>query len=264
PDSSNRQYTLPDVSLIDRYADEPRKLRVAIVGAVISRIIAGALLPAKVPGIELTIFEKNSDVAANKRKGGTWFENIHPGVRCDVPAHVYQTSFEPNTQWSEEFAQGPELQDYWTDIARKYDVYKYLKLSHEVKDLIWDSEKSVWLVKVCNLQTSDSCVHEADFVLTANGRFNPWKLPNYPGIKEFKGLIRHTSHESMEFGPEVHRLWEDWEYEYLSDTGNRLLWYFGNGCTKMELDPNHDITSYLVNPASIDLKRLHEGWWSIP
>ncbi len=28
--------------------------------------------------------------------------------------------------------------------------------------------------------------------------------------------------------------WEDFEYEYLSETGNRFLWYFGNGWTRKE------------------------------
>lgn len=57
-------YTLPEIPLIDRHADEPRGLRVAVIGAGISGIIAGVLLPAKVPGIELTIFEKNPDVVS--------------------------------------------------------------------------------------------------------------------------------------------------------------------------------------------------------
>lgn len=33
-----------------------------MIGAGISGITAGVLLPAKVPGIDLTIYEKNSDV----------------------------------------------------------------------------------------------------------------------------------------------------------------------------------------------------------
>jgi hypothetical protein len=39
--------------------------------------------------------------------------------------------------------------------------------------------------------------------------------------------------------------WEDYEYEYLSDSGNRFARYFGNGWTKREQDPKADITSYL-------------------
>jgi hypothetical protein len=56
------KYNLPEISLVDRHADEPRKLRVAVIGAGLSGVIAGVLLPAKVPGIELTIFDKNADV----------------------------------------------------------------------------------------------------------------------------------------------------------------------------------------------------------
>lgn len=56
--------TLPEISLINRHADQPRKLRVTVIGAGISGIIAGVLLPAKVPGIDLTIFEKNADVVS--------------------------------------------------------------------------------------------------------------------------------------------------------------------------------------------------------
>lgn len=49
----------------DHFIDKPRSLKVAIVGAGLTGILAGIILPAKVPGIELTIFEKNHDVAGN-------------------------------------------------------------------------------------------------------------------------------------------------------------------------------------------------------
>lgn len=54
----NPQGSLP---LIDRYIDEPRQLRVAVIGGGLSGILAGALLPEKVPGIQLTIYDKNYD-----------------------------------------------------------------------------------------------------------------------------------------------------------------------------------------------------------
>lgn len=63
----------------------------------------------------------------------------------------------------------------------------------------------------------------------------------------------------------VHRepRWEDWEYEYIS-TSNRFAWYFGNGYTRKEGDPESDMTPYLKRPDNTDLKDLHESWWSIP
>jgi cation diffusion facilitator CzcD-associated flavoprotein CzcO len=32
--------------------------------------------------------------------GGTWRANTYPGLACDVPAHLYTYSFEPNPDWS--------------------------------------------------------------------------------------------------------------------------------------------------------------------
>ncbi|KAI0124580.1 FAD/NAD(P)-binding domain-containing protein [Hypoxylon sp. NC0597] len=208
-------YQIPSISLEQRYIDEPRELRVAVVGAGLSGVLAGILLPAKVPNIKLTIFEKNADV------GGTWFENIYPGVRCDVPAHVYQTSFSPNINWSEQFAQGREIRGYWQGLARKYDVYQYLKLSSKVEELKWDEKKSVWNVKVHDLTTGETTSQEFDFVLTAIGRFNAWKLPDYPGIKDFKGLLRHASNWDPEFDP----------------TGKRVA-IIGNGASGIQLTAN--------------------------
>ncbi|KAK7996419.1 hypothetical protein PG989_004459 [Apiospora arundinis] len=193
--TSDQTHRFREIELEQRYIDEPRKLRVVVIGAGLSGIISGALLPAKVPEIELTIFEKNADV------GGTWFENKYPGVRCDIPAHVYQTSFEPNTQWSEEFAQGAEIKEYWQKLAQKYGVYDRLRLSHEVKGLEWDAKESVWKVDVVDLHNDKNFTETADFVLTAIGRFNAWKLPDYPGLHDFQGLLRHTSNWDPDFNP---------------------------------------------------------------
>jgi len=67
-------YDGPLLELVDRYADEPRELRVAVIGAGLSGVLAGILLPPKVPGIKLTIFEKNSDVVRVFRRRLTiWY-----------------------------------------------------------------------------------------------------------------------------------------------------------------------------------------------
>ena len=53
-----------DFKLTDAPIDEVRELKVAIIGGGITGITAGILLPAKVPGIDLTILEKNDDVVS--------------------------------------------------------------------------------------------------------------------------------------------------------------------------------------------------------
>ena len=65
------------------------------------------------PGIPFTIVEKNAGV------GGTWCENTYPGARVDVGNHFYCYSFEPSDQWTEFFAQQPELQAYFEGVMDK-------------------------------------------------------------------------------------------------------------------------------------------------
>ncbi|RFU30934.1 hypothetical protein B7463_g5425, partial [Scytalidium lignicola] len=181
--------------LEDHAIDDIPPIKVAIIGAGLSGITAGALLPVKVPSLQLTIFEKNPEV------GGTWYENSFPGVRCDIPAHVYQSTFEPNTQWTEEYAQGPEILEYWKSVATKYDVYKHLKLSHKIGAARWNESAAKWVLEVENLVKGVKYTDEFDVLITAIGRFNAWKLPDYPGINDFEGHLRHSSHWDPDFDP---------------------------------------------------------------
>ena len=57
----------------------------------------------------------------------------YPGVRCDVPSHCYQYTFESNTQWSEYYCEGAEIERYFQRVARKFGVYKYIKFKHMLK-----------------------------------------------------------------------------------------------------------------------------------
>ncbi|KAF2127039.1 FAD/NAD(P)-binding domain-containing protein [Dothidotthia symphoricarpi CBS 119687] len=212
--------------------DHVRELRVAVVGAGLSGINAGILLPAKVPGINLTIFEKNSDVS------GTWLENTYPGVRCDIPAHVYQSTFSPNTQWTEIFAKGAEIRDYWQSQAKKHDIYKYVKLRHHVDDALWDDAQSQWYLRVLNLDTNIVSTEKFDVFITALGRFNAWKLPDYPGLDEYKGYLRHTSN------------WGSY------DPSRKNVAVIGNGASGLQIVPNlqlvsRQVTHFVRNPTWI-------------
>ena len=60
------------VQLVDRFIDEPRPLQVAVIGGGLAGILAGVLLPKKVPNIELTIFEKNGDFVSLRGNLGVY------------------------------------------------------------------------------------------------------------------------------------------------------------------------------------------------
>lgn len=60
-DTSASSYPQSRISLVNRSIDEPRPLNVGVIGGGLAGVLAGILLPAKVPNIRLTIYEKNKD-----------------------------------------------------------------------------------------------------------------------------------------------------------------------------------------------------------
>lgn len=65
--------------------------------------------------------------------------------------------------------------EYWKGLAKKYDVYKYLKLSHRIKKAEWNEEKAKWVLSVENLVSGEEFVDEVDVLVNAVGIFNNWK-----------------------------------------------------------------------------------------
>ncbi|KAL1591671.1 hypothetical protein SLS60_011669 [Paraconiothyrium brasiliense] len=195
----NLRTIFPPLELEEHPVDEVRRLRVAVVGAGISGITAGIFLPAKVPNIDLVIYERNNDI------GGTWHTNIYPGVRCDVPAHAYQATYEASDQWSTAYAEGAEIKAYWKRIVEKYDlVTKYIKLNSRVDKAEWSEEQGKWLVTVT--ANEEKFVDAVDFLVTATGHFADPRLPEYPGIDEYEGHMRHSSNWDPDFHPNGKRI----------------------------------------------------------
>ncbi|MCZ6828644.1 MAG: NAD(P)-binding protein, partial [Gammaproteobacteria bacterium] len=85
-------------------------VRVIIIGAGMAGILSAIRLHEY--GYENFVIYEKAD-----RLGGTWRENTYPGLSCDVPAHLYTYSFEPNPDWSHTFAPGPEIQAYFERVA---------------------------------------------------------------------------------------------------------------------------------------------------
>lgn len=211
----NLRTVFPPLELEEHPVDEVRRLRVAVVGAGISGIVAGIFLPEKVPNIDLVIYERNDDIVSipnafpgsvlTPLKGGTWHTNIYPGVRCDVPAHAYQATFEASDQWSTAYAEGAEIKAYWKRIVEKYDlVNKYIQLNSRVDEAEWSEEKGKWLVTVTS--NGITVVDTVDFLVTATGHFADPRLPEYSGRDEYKGHLRHSSNWDASFDPTGKRI----------------------------------------------------------
>ncbi|KAH8424457.1 flavin-containing monooxygenase [Aspergillus melleus] len=215
PTSKPTPRSRPAFEIEEHPIDQVRPIKVGVIGAGLAGVNAGILLPAKLPGLDLRIYDKNADV------GGTWFENTYPGVRCDIPAHVYQSGFSPNTQWTEEFAQGAEIRNYWQSVARKYDVYKYLRFQQRVEKAEWIPQLGKWRVTLRDLKEDKTYIEELDVVINAIGHFNAWQLPNYEGIDQFQGPLFHSS---------------NWQHD-VELNGKRIA-LIGNGASGLQVLPS--------------------------
>ena len=64
PEDIAAPYPASALELEDHFIDDVRSLKVVVIGAGLAGILAGILLPVKVPNIQLTILEKNHDVVS--------------------------------------------------------------------------------------------------------------------------------------------------------------------------------------------------------
>ena len=156
-----------------------RNPSVVIIGAGMTGMLM--VIKLRKAGItDIVVLEKKDSV------GGTWRENTYPGAACDVPAHMYTYSFEPNPNWSRFFARGPEIKDYFENVADKYDVKRDIRFNEKVTDAKYDNGK--WTVKTSKEQT-----YVVDFIVCATGILHHPKFPDIPGIENFKGAMFHTA-----------------------------------------------------------------------
>ncbi|MEZ5893716.1 MAG: NAD(P)/FAD-dependent oxidoreductase [Parvularculaceae bacterium] len=129
--------------------------RIAILGAGFSGM--GMAIRLRQVGFDnFTIYEKAADV------GGTWRENIYPGVACDVPSHLYSFSFEPNPHWSRRYSPGAEIWEYMRHCARKYDLYRSIEFDKTVTGIRHDGRQ--W-----HVDFTDGSSVSADFVVSGLG-----------------------------------------------------------------------------------------------
>jgi len=149
---------------------------VAIVGAGFAGIGMGAQLLRTGTG-SFVILERASDV------GGTWRDNVYPGVASDVPAHLYSYSFRPQPAWSRLFAPGAEIHDYLREAVRDEGLEPHVRLGTEVLDIRWNGER--W-----DVTTSTGFVSARSVVLAA-GRLTEPAMADVDG--DFDGLAFHSS-----------------------------------------------------------------------
>ncbi|KLO96743.1 Uncharacterized protein LW93_10123 [Fusarium fujikuroi] len=164
---------------------KPRKLRIIHVGAGASGLLTAYKAERMLQNYELVCYDKNPVI------GGTWYENRYPGCACDVPAHIYTYSFEPNTEWSCYYANSAQIYDYFLGFAKKYDLAKYVQLQTTVISAAWDGDEGKWAVRLS--QDGKERMDYCDVLMNGSGVVNKAKWPDVPGISSYNGTIAHSA-----------------------------------------------------------------------
>jgi cation diffusion facilitator CzcD-associated flavoprotein CzcO len=139
-----------------------RQVRIITIGAGASGLNVIHTLRKQLTNYEHVVYEKNPEV------GGTWYENRHPGCKCDIPSHNYQFTWKPNPQWSEFFSSAQEIEEYLCGLCDE-DMRKEIKTEHEVAGAHWNEESGTWKVRVMNLATGVVFHDYCHFLLNAGG-----------------------------------------------------------------------------------------------
>lgn len=156
-----------------------RALRFVILGAGMSGILAAIRL-RQAGHHDVTLYEKAD------RLGGTWRENTYPGIACDVPAHLYSYSFEPNAGWSRMLAPGYEIQAYFERTADRHGIRPLIRFGEEVISCVHQGGR--W-----QLETARGTQDQADVVIAATGILHHPRMPALPGLGDFAGAFFHSA-----------------------------------------------------------------------
>lgn len=197
--------------------DAPSRVSIICIGAGVSGIALAIEAQENIKDCDFTIYEKNSDV------GGTWLENRYPGCACDVPAHAYAYTFEPNPDYSRYYVGSTEIHQYLKAVVKKHNIEKYVRYNHRVIGASWRERDGVWDLTL-EVPSQDGAVktliqRECNVLINACGLLNNWKWPAIEGLTSFKGHLCHSAQ------------WEDYEW-----AGKRVA-VIGSGSSAIQIIP---------------------------
>ena len=156
---------------------------VVVVGAGFSGI--SAVYRLRKHGYKVQGFEAGSDF------GGVWYWNRYPGARVDSETPYYQLSIpEVYNTWnfSCRFPDHKELRQYCQHIDKTLGLSKEYKFNAKVDSCEFNEQRGKWTVK-----TEAGHVAVCKYLILATGLLHKKYVPDWPGLKDYKGTIEHTS-----------------------------------------------------------------------
>lgn len=166
-----------------------------------------------------------------------WHTNVYPGVRCDIPSDVYQSTFAPSAAWSSNYPSGEEIKGYWKALAAEYDIEKLITYNTSVDQAQWCEATAKW--QVYGKTDNEAFLDESDILVTATGLFSTPQLPNIPSLGDFQGALMHSA---------------AWDASF--DAIGKRVALIGNGSSGLQILPQlqkvvHQLDHYVRSPTWI-------------
>ncbi|QCH25594.1 flavin-containing monooxygenase [Mycobacteroides salmoniphilum] len=153
---------------------------VAVIGAGLAGFGIGLELRRR--GIEdFVIYERMDGV------GGTWRQNVYPGIGVDIPAQAYQFRHALNPEWTRFYAKGGEVLSYIERLYRENDVQRFVRFGSDVGARTWDEDAKLWRLQVNGQEVT------ARFVVVAAGPFPEPKPAELKGLEDFRGTVLRSA-----------------------------------------------------------------------
>ncbi|KAF9466624.1 hypothetical protein BDZ94DRAFT_1251379 [Collybia nuda] len=207
--------------------------KIVIIGAGASGLSFAIALKRQLCFENFMIFERASSV------GGTWRDNVYPGCTSDITAHFYSLSTDLNPSWSCSHPPQPELEAYWNQLSERHSLYPHITFNRMVTAARWDSEKNIYHITTQDTKTGAQVSTTAHILISALGILEVPKLPDIPGMSDFKGSMFHSAR------------WVD-----IPMTGKRVA-VIGNGASASQFlpiisqIPNIQVTQFCRTPSWI-------------
>ncbi|KAG1788125.1 uncharacterized protein HD556DRAFT_1312239 [Suillus plorans] len=152
--------------------------RVAIIGAGIAGLTQAIALKTKLKFHNFTIYEKESEV------GGVWRANTYPFI------------IRPYPYWNASHGLQPEIQAYWIELSKKYNLYPHIAFNTKVLSAEWDDARQQYNIIVEDVSSGKRMSSVANVVISAVGILQVPNIPyEIPGVRKFKGASFHSAHD---------------------------------------------------------------------
>ena len=166
-------------------ADAMQDFDAVVIGAGFSGMHALKSLRDEL-GLKVRVYEAGTTI------GGTWYWNRYPGARCDSEAYIYCFTWDKQLlqewEWSERYPEQPEILRYLEHVAKRHDLKRDMQFSTRVTGAEFNEASNLWTVR-----TDKGEAVTARYLIAAVGSLSTTNMPQFEGLKTFKGKWYHTS-----------------------------------------------------------------------